>query len=223
MRACWAIRCSASQQQHSDVAAVAMMEGRCAVLDAFAVALWTTTVMARPDGFHAPWHLGGQPACLHRKDLAPQLSTTHDRLLFMLYSCGNLLIAQLAGRIRVGVYRQVWPAGQDPPPRVPRRVSCGRAERRRRGAGKATMRHPPRGIFSVACAKSATLNFGPAAPVEADQPPPHPSRPCNPALTTSFERCLLAPLANRPDDVLEGVLIRFMLNLRPGYKGFRWV
>lgn len=34
----------------------------------------------------------------------------------------------------------------------------------------------------------------------------------------SFERCLMEPVANRPDDVLEGILIRFLSNLKPGLR-----
>ncbi|KAL1413154.1 hypothetical protein Q8F55_000903 [Vanrija albida] len=33
-----------------------------------------------------------------------------------------------------------------------------------------------------------------------------------------FERCLTEPVANRPDDVLEGVLVRFLANLKPGLR-----
>lgn len=31
----------------------------------------------------------------------------------------------------------------------------------------------------------------------------------------SFERCLTEPVAIRPDDVLEGILIQFLRNLKP--------
>lgn len=31
----------------------------------------------------------------------------------------------------------------------------------------------------------------------------------------SFERCLTEPVAVRPDDVLEGILIQFLKNLKP--------
>jgi hypothetical protein len=34
----------------------------------------------------------------------------------------------------------------------------------------------------------------------------------------SFERCLVEPLANRPDDILEGILVRFLSNLKPGLR-----
>ncbi|KAK4684593.1 hypothetical protein P7C73_g5580, partial [Tremellales sp. Uapishka_1] len=33
-----------------------------------------------------------------------------------------------------------------------------------------------------------------------------------------FEKCLLEPVANRPDDIFEGILCRFLLNLRPGLR-----
>ncbi|EIW67671.1 hypothetical protein TREMEDRAFT_14561, partial [Tremella mesenterica DSM 1558] len=33
-----------------------------------------------------------------------------------------------------------------------------------------------------------------------------------------FEQCLSEPVANRPDDVLEGVLVRFLHNLKPGMR-----
>ena len=37
-------------------------------------------------------------------------------------------------------------------------------------------------------------------------------------LIGSFERCLTEPVANRPDDVLEGILVRFLGNLKPGLR-----
>lgn len=37
----------------------------------------------------------------------------------------------------------------------------------------------------------------------------------------SLERCLTQPVALRPDDVLEGILIRFLANLKPGIKQLR--
>ncbi|RSH88528.1 uncharacterized protein EHS24_001073 [Apiotrichum porosum] len=33
-----------------------------------------------------------------------------------------------------------------------------------------------------------------------------------------FERCLMEPVAQRPDDILEGVLVRFLQNLKPGLR-----
>ncbi|KAL7423050.1 hypothetical protein Q5752_002349 [Cryptotrichosporon argae] len=33
-----------------------------------------------------------------------------------------------------------------------------------------------------------------------------------------FERCLTQPVANRPDDVFEGVLVKFLSNLKPGLR-----
>lgn len=35
---------------------------------------------------------------------------------------------------------------------------------------------------------------------------------------SSFERCLSEPMAIRPDDILEGVLIQFLRNLKPGLR-----
>lgn len=47
--------------------------------------------------------------------------------------------------------------------------------------------------------------------------------PHGPELTDplSLERCLTQPVALRPDDVLEGILIRFLANLKPGIKQLR--
>lgn len=42
--------------------------------------------------------------------------------------------------------------------------------------------------------------------------------PAFPSADISFERCLIEPVANRPDDVLEGILIRFLQNLKPGLR-----
>jgi hypothetical protein len=42
-------------------------------------------------------------------------------------------------------------------------------------------------------------------------------------ISTSFERCLVAPVAFRPDDVLEGVLVRFMSNLKPATRNIKCV
>lgn len=42
-------------------------------------------------------------------------------------------------------------------------------------------------------------------------------------LTDSFERSLYEPVANRPEDVLEGVLIAFLKNLKPGLRNLECV
>ena len=39
----------------------------------------------------------------------------------------------------------------------------------------------------------------------------------------SFERCLTEPVANRPDDILEGILIRFLASLKPGLRNLEFV
>ena len=40
-------------------------------------------------------------------------------------------------------------------------------------------------------------------------------------LTCSFETALEEPIANQPDDILEGVLVRFMSNLSPGNRNIK--
>jgi hypothetical protein len=40
---------------------------------------------------------------------------------------------------------------------------------------------------------------------------------------TSFEQSLMEPVANRPDDILEGTLIRFLNNLKPGLRNLEYV
>lgn len=43
--------------------------------------------------------------------------------------------------------------------------------------------------------------------------------PHGPSLTPrSLERCLTQPVALRPDDLFEGILVRFLANLKPGIK-----
>ena len=51
-----------------------------------------------------------------------------------------------------------------------------------------------------------------------------PSQTSGVALTSaSFERCLTEPVALRPDDVLENILIQFMKNLRPASRNLSYV
>lgn len=33
----------------------------------------------------------------------------------------------------------------------------------------------------------------------------------------------MEPVAQRPDDILEGVLVRFLQNLKPGLRNVKWV
>lgn len=49
------------------------------------------------------------------------------------------------------------------------------------------------------------------------------SGPGQTLMISSFERCLTEPVANRPDDVLEGVLVRFLQNLKPGLRNLEYV
>jgi hypothetical protein len=42
-------------------------------------------------------------------------------------------------------------------------------------------------------------------------------------LICSFERSLIEPVAVRPDDVLEGILIQFLKNLRPALRNLSYV
>lgn len=37
----------------------------------------------------------------------------------------------------------------------------------------------------------------------------------------SFEKALEEPIANQPDDILEGILVRFMSNLKPGTRNIK--
>ena len=37
----------------------------------------------------------------------------------------------------------------------------------------------------------------------------------------SFEAALVEPIANQPDDILEGILVRFMYNLKPGNRNIK--
>lgn len=90
-------------------------------------------------------------------------------------------LAQLAGRLRVGIHHQVQ--------------------------------------ADIAYSKAGE-HRGVCPPQTATQPDilPDCSNGSEELTAYSFERCLTEPVANRPDDILEGVLIRFLHNLKPGLR-----